>query len=605
MLKLIRPCVILDEAHKAYGQDESTKEFVKSMNRLNPRFVLELSATPKLGVSNILVNIGGQELKKEEMIKLPIEINGFTDADWKRTLAETHAKLQALEAAAAKVKRDTDRYIRPIALVRVERTGESQRDLHRVHAEDAREYLMLKLGVPESHIKVQSSERKELGQEDLLSELSEVRWIITKDALKEGWDCSFAYVLALLDRTKAGTAVTQMVGRVMRQPHARLVEGAEALNRCYIYCCVPDVAEAVKGVKKGLEREGLTGLDEFVTGGAAAEGLQTRTIERRKDFRKLKIFLPQVLHQRKGGWGAIDYDRDILGALDWNGIDASQTVDLGDASKLAMVTTTVDLHDGEALDEGGASQAIVAEAVAVDCFVRRLLDVVPNPWQAARMAQAFLSCQQADGAQLAQNRVFLSQALIHRVREQIDAEAERIFRRKLTQGEVRFHLETNEKFDYKVDNSFEVPVGRDERRLARHGSEVQRSLFDPVFESEFNSLERNFAFYLDASDAVRWWHRIAAGKEYAIQGWRRQRVYPDFLACATDDDRILVLETKGRHLAGNDDTEYKRELLATLEEAYKRAGPRGTMRIAGDPRRYLMLFEDGWEEAMNVELGSR
>ena len=53
VLKLLRPTVILDEAHKAYGSrnPENNQQFVEAVNRLNPRFVLELSATPKLGIS--------------------------------------------------------------------------------------------------------------------------------------------------------------------------------------------------------------------------------------------------------------------------------------------------------------------------------------------------------------------------------------------------------------------------------------------------------------------------------------------------------------------------------------------------------------------------
>ncbi len=222
VLKLIRPTVILDEAHKAYGtNDESNREFVKSVNRLNPRFVLELSATPKIGISNILVNISGTELKNEEMIKLPIEIHSFGNSDWKHTFAETQKKLQDLETEAQKIRSRENRYVRPIALVRVQRTGKKQQGTGHIHSDDAREYLIRNLSVPEEQIRIQSSEQKELAGEDLLSEESPVRWIITKDALKEGWDCSFAYVLALLDNTQATTAMTQMVGRVMRQPHAR------------------------------------------------------------------------------------------------------------------------------------------------------------------------------------------------------------------------------------------------------------------------------------------------------------------------------------------------------------------------------------------------
>ena len=105
VLKLIRPTVILDEAHKAYGSnDGNTIEFVGSVNQLNPRFVLELSATPKIGISNILVNVSGTELQAEEMIKLPIEIHSFGNSDWKHTLAETQRKLQELETEAQQLQ---------------------------------------------------------------------------------------------------------------------------------------------------------------------------------------------------------------------------------------------------------------------------------------------------------------------------------------------------------------------------------------------------------------------------------------------------------------------------------------------------------------------
>ena len=98
--------------------------------------------------------------------------------------------------------------------MRVERTGRDQRDGERIHAEDVREYLVQSLGVPADAVAVKSSELDELRGKDLLSELSPVRWIITKAALMEGWDCPFAYVLVMLDNTQAQRALTQLVGRV-------------------------------------------------------------------------------------------------------------------------------------------------------------------------------------------------------------------------------------------------------------------------------------------------------------------------------------------------------------------------------------------------------
>ena len=531
VLKLVRPTVILDEAHKAYGpNDRNNKEFVKSVNRLNPRFVLELSATPKIGISNILVNISGSELQAEEMIKLPIEIHSFTNSDWKHTLAETQKRLEHLEQDARQLQARENRYVRPITVVRVQRTGREQRGQGYIHSEDVRDYLIRHLSVPEAWIRVQSSESKELAQEDLLSEFSPVRWILTKDALKEGWDCSFAYVLTLLDNTTATTAMTQMVGRVMRQPQARRIETSKALNQCYIYCYNKDVGKAVEGVKAGLENEGLTGLGDAVRGHGAGDALKPMTVRRRGIYSKLKIFLPRVLHRTGKGWRPIDYDRDILSAVNWGTIDAGGAVNLDDEDTMRAIVATVDVQGGGSVSEEAFESG---ERLRLDYFVRRLTDIVPNPWQAARIVEGFLYQHEQNGdgdLKLLNNRVYLSEELRRRMKRAIDAEAEAVFRSKVIQDDIRFQLETDERLNYELGRSFEVFVAKEEKILqGEHASPIQRSLFEPLLESGFNSLEKDFALYLEKMDALHWWHRVAARQDYFLQGWRRQRVYPPTL----------------------------------------------------------------------------
>ena len=133
--------VILDEAHKAYGsrKSENNEEFVRAVNRLDPSMVIELSATPNGGISNLLVDISGVDLKNEEMIKLPVQVKsvaqvGMETDGW----TGAHEELERLEAEARSLEMSEGRYIRPIAVVRVERTGRDQRDGERVHAEDVR-----------------------------------------------------------------------------------------------------------------------------------------------------------------------------------------------------------------------------------------------------------------------------------------------------------------------------------------------------------------------------------------------------------------------------------------------------------------------------------
>ncbi|NMU07340.1 restriction endonuclease subunit R, partial [Vibrio parahaemolyticus] len=151
-----------------------------------------------------------------------------------------------------------------------------------------------------NEIRLKTSDKDELGDDDLLSEMCPVKYIITKDALREGWDCPFAYVLTVLSKMTAKTAITQMIGRVLRQPHARLTQ-KPSLDECYVYTFDQDVMEAVAGVKQGLEEEGMGDVANQVKATEAnkpAAVVSKETLLRRERFRNLpKIFLPRVLHR--------------------------------------------------------------------------------------------------------------------------------------------------------------------------------------------------------------------------------------------------------------------------------------------------------------------
>jgi len=576
LLKVRRPVVVLDEAHKAYG-GKGADEFVRSVNRLNPRLVVELSATPNRAISNLLVDVSGVDLKKEEMIKLPVVVT-TSRGEWRDTVARAHDRLAELTTEAQRLHANTGRYIRPIAVVRVERTGKEQRGIGRIHAEDVRDHLIQQLGEAPRAVRVKSAESDEIAGEDLLSEYSPVRWIITKAALMEGWDCPFAYVLVILDNTRSQTAITQLTGRVMRQPHARRT-GEPGLDQCYVHCWQTAVDEAVRQVKNGLEHEGLTGLSHDIHPGDATD-TQVRTVRRRKRFAGEDIFLPKVLHRHGDGWRELDYQRHILPLVDWGTITAP--ADPGERHPGAGVyeeTTSVDIGDDES-PETRRERIETDTAMMLPWLSRQLTDIVPNPWQAARIAEEVIESLRAQG--VSDDDIYADRrervvGLRENIASQVEQNAEAVFRGKLRSGDIRFDLEAREP-NFKMPEEFSLSVAADDHSLERTpGSPVQKSLFDPVFESQFDTgLEKKFAFYIDQHEAIQWWHRVAVRQqhEYYLRGWNQDRIWPDFVATARNGDdnmQLLVVETKGAHLEGNTDTEYKTKVFAQLEAALNNA----------------------------------
>lgn len=214
-LRILKPIIIIDEGHKAYSEIAQ-----KTIRDFNPSIVVELSATPPQN-SNNLVNISGQELNLEEMIKLDLHITNKAELDWKNTMLASVEKRNFLEQRAKEYESNTGEFIRPICLIQVERTGKDQKGTRYIHAEDVKDYLIKQCGIPIEQIAIKSSEKDDIEGIELLSKDCQVRYIITKHALQEGWDCAFAYILTILNNPNSELSITQLVGRILRQPRAR------------------------------------------------------------------------------------------------------------------------------------------------------------------------------------------------------------------------------------------------------------------------------------------------------------------------------------------------------------------------------------------------
>jgi type III restriction enzyme len=227
-LHLHRPIVIVDEAHNS-----RTHKSFETLKRLNPACIIELTATPLPG-SNVLYHVAAQELKAEDMIKLPIILRehptGWEDAV--RDAILTRKRLETLAQGEAD-------YLRPLALFQAQPKGGA------VTVDVLHQHLMEQEHIPKQQIAIATGSQKELDGVNLFDPACPVRFVITVEALKEGWDCSFAYVLCSLQESRSAKDVEQLLGRVLRMPYARS-RGHQELNRAYAHIVATSFAEAAE-----------------------------------------------------------------------------------------------------------------------------------------------------------------------------------------------------------------------------------------------------------------------------------------------------------------------------------------------------------------------
>jgi len=620
VLRLVRPMVVIDEGHHAY-----TENALRTLDGFNPCFMLELSATPRVSSdkgagSNILVDVRGTDLDDAEMIKLPINVDMRGWSDWQSCLAASVDRLNALQLEAVQLQTETNRYIRPILLVQVERTGKDLRDSGFIHAEDAKAYLM-QLGFSEAQIAIKTSDKDELKAPeniDLLNPGCEVRAIVTKQALQEGWDCPFAYVLCALAAGKEVRSMTQLMGRILRLPHVAKT-GRAALDACYVLCHDARTGEVIKAIKHSLETEGMGDLALSVQGGGDGAAAKPVAFKRRPQFSQLRIFLPRVtwvetdeLERKRRR--ELAYESDILSRLDWSAVRVGALgQDWAPAARGAQGQSfTVDLELLEHPEALHAQLESTAPAVLDRArLVRGLLDIASNAWWVWSWVDGVLARFLVQGYP---ERVLAasSASLLERLRIDLEAERDRlaqsVFEACVLEGQVEFRLRADAT-DYEIPAEFALALSGKPQPLVRDDAKlVEKSLFEPVLTALTDSgLERDVACYLDSQAALQWWHRNVAKSQYGLQGWKRHKVYPDFVFAHVSGDgieKIVVLETKGLHLAGSSDTHYKQALLNRLSAAYadQSLARGGELELVGAGQSLIcdLVFDGDWQGTLNA-----
>lgn len=244
LLKLHGPLVITDEAHNA-----NTPLSYQVYERLGAEVVVELTATPEASKSNVLVSVSAFELKGADMIKFPVVLKEHV-GQWEVAVGSAVARRNELGKTAL----GEPDYIRPILLIQAENAKGT------ATVEEVKKHLIDNEKVPEKAIAIATGDQREIDGVDLFAKDCPIEVIITKQALKEGWDCSFAYVFCSVAQVKSDKDIQQLLGRVLRMPYATRRK-QEAMNKAYAHVTTTHFNLAAAELTKSLIDIGFNPLE--------------------------------------------------------------------------------------------------------------------------------------------------------------------------------------------------------------------------------------------------------------------------------------------------------------------------------------------------------
>lgn len=553
------PLIVIDEGHHT-----QTDLSVRFLAELKPSFIIEFTATPRDG-SNILVNTSAAELKLEEMVKIPIVLE--SRSQWEQVVADGLVKRDELEKRANKLKGE---YIRPIALLQAQPKSKVRST---VTIEQLKQ-MLLDRKIPEEQIKIKTSEADELEGIDLFDKKCEVRYILTVNALAEGWDCSYAYVLISVANLGAKVAVEQIIGRVIRMPKAKK-KSDDALNRSYVFASAANFNEAATKVIGGLESNGYSRAD-FVN--ASEQEEYSDPLEAKKAIKKdLKV--PMM---------ALDGDKlafeDLLGEefelakqdadFDFKihyDLDGQATIDITDEDEWLqgkqLSLPYQYLNGDHSVDE------------LVTWLDKKLRFPMVNPEDKVSFIEKAVQTQikkhKRTLPELSVNRYLFADRLGVVITELLEAYTKKRFTELL--GKKKLSVEEYDSYPPTIALKSPVP------------KVFNKNLYERI--DGINGEERGFVERIDLGvlDNVEYWVRNREKVDpFYIQGWHKGKFYPDFVA-VTKKGNIVALEWKGEDRISNEDTAYKVQIAKEWEKL-------------GKNKLYFFLVHNGNSEEVLTQL---
>ena len=629
LMHLHRPLMIVDEAHNAVTG--LTREM---QTRVNPCAIVEFTATPRLR-SNILYSVAAQELKNEEMIKLPIILSEHDT--WQSAVHDA----VAARASLAEVSKKETGYVRPIVLFQAQKKNQD------VPVSALKQHLLEAEQIPEHKIAVATGDQRELDGIDLFDPQCPIEYVITVEALKEGWDCSFAYVFCSVSRIQNAQNVEQLFGRVLRMPYAKRRQTDE-LNKAYAFLSEPSFGEAARAltdklIAMGFEEdeacdhiqrslaldeegglfglrphtkptfrlslttsaeavsalkaiegdalevcEGGDGMVEIAIVGPVSEALEkevcaaipqaeaSRISDALEEYRakqspaeRGELFnAPRLMCEVQGELVFADADR-FIEDHEWSLLDYPARLD---ESEFALRQTTLSIEidiDGSRLTHHFLDESEqLALNVAVEDWTRenlviwldqqvREIDLDRSEllkWLSDLVGNLTDQCDM-DMAALMRCKFLLAR----KIRDKINAfrrqERERAYEQCLFAPAAKVAVSFDSAFTFKEGMYWNQRRYRGRWKPRKHFLGADNV---PAFDGADDGEEVRCAQVLDSLPQVKYWIRNVASHPASF--WLptvNGKFYPDFVALLKDD-RSLVVEYKGAHIADSEDTREKR-----------------------------------------------
>ena len=284
------------------------------------------------------------------------------------------------------------------------------------------------------------------------------------------------------------------------------------------------------------------------------------------------LVLPAFMIRDGGAWRPAHYEADILSRTPWDEVDVTPFYDLplgerpGDEIEMQVgVDGGVAAASTHAAPDGPGGGGSLDHAFAAS----HLLDVMPNPWRGSELARRVFGAllDRHARALVVSNYGFILEELRKRLEIERDRLARGVFSGLLEAGEMRFIVAAEDLGFNRRPRQIRTAASRQANR--EDGGQYLLNLFDRTDENELNALENRVATFLDRQERLFFWYRNRARQDYYVQGWKRGRIYADFIFTLKPDDpdaadpfhQVFVVETKGLHLEEAADTEYKRSVF--------------------------------------------